>query len=118
MLRPCSLALAGQLLLGLFVSAQAQEAPPTVGKPAGESVSADPARTGATGTGATARPAPPRQARPTPPPATSRLKRQPRPYKVCLQRARERRLRGGDRRSFLVRCQLGYAPRRPAPVRQ
>jgi hypothetical protein len=85
--------------------AQAPAAMPP--SPAAQETPGDPAMTGAT-----ARPTVPRSGRPTPP--AFRPKREPRPYKVCLQRARERGLRGGDRRSFITRCQLGYGP----PIRR
>jgi hypothetical protein len=109
MVRPSLLALAAQtMLLAGPVFAQAPAAappPPTVQ----ETVPADPSMTGAT----TVRPAG-RSARPAPP-AASRAPRQPRPYGVCRDRARERGLRGGDRRSFITRCQLGFGGNRARP---
>ena len=112
MLRPFALALAAQLaVVSLSSASQAQEAaagsPPSFVQKADP---ADPQRTGATG-----RSASPRSGRPAP---AFRPPRQPRPYKVCLQRARERGLRGGDRRSFITRCQLGYGGGPSAPARR
>jgi hypothetical protein len=110
-MRPSLPALAAQMMVLTWPAwAQApQPAPPST--PATQAIApADPAMTGAT-----ARPAPPRSGRPTP---TFRPKRQPRPYGVCRQRARERGLRGGDRRSFIIRCQLGYGGGQPAPARR
>ena len=108
MKRPSLLALTAQMMVfacPVLAQAPAPTSPPAP-PPAAQEVSGDPAMTGAT-----ARPSAPRSGRPAAP--AFRPKREPRPYKVCLQRARERGLRGGDRRSFITRCQLGYgSPRR------
>ena len=108
MMRPSLLAVAAHMLvLAGPVSAQEPAAAPDPAAPTPEqAVPADPAMTGGT-----ARSAPPRAARPAPAPAARPL-RQRRSYKECLQRARERGLRGAVRRSFLTRCQLGYGGRR------
>jgi hypothetical protein len=110
-MRPSLLALAAQMMVFTWpVFAQApQPAPPPAGLLA-QAVPADPAMTGAT-----TRPASPRSTRPSPP--AFRPQRQPRPYSFCRQRARERGLRGGDRRSFITRCQLGYGRPGPGPAR-
>jgi hypothetical protein len=118
-MRPSLLALAAQMMVIAWPAfAQApQAAPPPQQTPQAAPSQAAPAAQAAAPpnqlkTGATARPASPRSTRPAPP--IFRPQRQPRPYSVCRQRARERGLRGGDRRAFLVRCQLGYGPRAPA----
>ena len=114
MVRPSLLALAAQMMvLSWPALAQSPEAAPQPLTPAAqEAAPSDPAMTGGT-----ARAAPSRSARP--PSGVFRPPRQPRPYKVCLQRARERGLRGGDRRSFITRCQLGYGGGGPStPVRR
>ena len=105
MIRPSLLALTAQMMVfACPVLAQAPAAAPAPPPSAAQEAPADPAMTGAT-----TRPNVSRSGRPAAP--AFRPKREPRPYKVCLQRARERGLRGGDRRSFITRCQLGYGPR-------
>ena len=112
-MRPSSLVLAAQIMvLAWPVFAQASQAAPPQAPSAAQAAPADPGMTGATTP--TARLTPPRSTRPP----TFRPQRQPRPYGVCRQRARERGLRGGDRRSFLIRCQLGYGGGPPAPARR
>ena len=111
-MRPSLLALAAQMMVLTWpVFAQAPQAAPPALPAAQAPAPADPSMTGGT-----ARPAPSRSTRPAPP--TFRPQRQPRPYSVCRQRARERSLRGADRRSFIIRCQLGYGRRAPPPPRQ
>jgi hypothetical protein len=114
MARPLSIAVVLHIMVfGAAVGAEL----PAPAPPAGVAAPADPAMTGTT------RPAPPRTgppatgARPAAPPST-RPVRQRRPYGFCRMRARERGLRGADRRSFIVRCQLGYGPRRRGPAPQ
>ena len=113
MVRPLSMAVVLHIMV--FGAAVAAETPGPV-SPAVEAP-ADPAVTGTTRQ-TPSRTAPPASgARPGAPPGT-RPVRQRRPYAFCRQRARERTLRGADRRSFIVRCQLGYGPRRRGPAPQ
>lgn len=111
---PCA-TLACGLLAGLIAlgSARAETAPPSAAPP-----SAAPA--------AQTQPASP-QAAPAPRGAPAgRIEKRRRPtYAACNRMARNRGLRGGARRRFLVRCKLGYErPRTPpsqpsaAPARQ
>ncbi len=112
-MRPSALVIAAHMMvLAWPVFAQAPQAAPPQPPSAAQAAPADPAMTGATTP--TTRPSPPRTTRPP----TFRPPRQPRPYGVCRQRARERGLRGGDRRSFITRCQLGYGGGPPAPARR
>jgi hypothetical protein len=99
------------LVFGAAMGAETPAPPaPAVAAPAADP--GHPAATGTTRPAGSPRTAPPAVgARPPSPPST-RPVRQRRPYSVCRQRARERALRGADRRSFIVRCQLGYGPRR------
>ena len=104
-------------LTALPFAAAAQQPAPEAGAPA---------VTGATGKppadarGAPAAPAKPPEARPAPPPARAAPeRRRPRPYAFCNATARQRGLRGGDRRRFITRCELGYElpPGPDRPVR-
>ncbi|MEH3117424.1 MAG: serine/threonine protein kinase [Methylorubrum populi] len=91
--------------------------------PAGAAPPADgsPGKQGQPAPAATVAPQAPPAARPPAPGARASERRRRTSYASCNRESHRRKLSGGARRRFLVRCRLGYERRpasQPAPVRR
>lgn len=119
------------MLYGAFIAAGLMAVPavaqPVADTPTSSPVNSAPAAPPPTTTQGAAKPAKPSSivpgpsARPAMPATTSADRKYDRSYRHCKARAQKRGLRGAERRNFIRRCELGFAPPRnqqvvPAPT--